>query len=403
MTAPARPVAPLRAFTLFLLMGATGGMLAGCGALPSSGPLAMEVSAQEAGEDQIGGYILVPIDERVTAVTAAQPQPSLRRVFPGRIPAPDLRIGIGDSITVTIWEAASGGLFSAAPNTPGALAGARTATLPEQVVGRDGTIGIPYAGRLRVVGMLPSEVETSIVEKLEGLAIKPQAVVTIAGNASNTVVVNGEATQGAVIPLNPKGNRLLEVLAKAGKITQPVQETVIRLTRANTTAAIAFNEVLTRPEENIFLRPGDVLTVVHDPPTFTVFGGTLQNARVPLTAQDMTLEEALAKVGGLNDLRADPAGIFLLRFEPAKLAHELAPDRPMPSEGSLVPVIYRLNLRSTNSFFLARAFKMKNKDIVYIANSPSDTLVKFLRIVTPVVSALRGGFQTYEAYERTSR
>jgi hypothetical protein len=34
---------------------------------------------------------------------------------------------------------------------------------------------------------------------------------------------------------------------------------------------------------------------------------------------------------------------------------------------------------------------MKNKDILYIANAPSDTLNKALRIILPVLSALKGG------------
>ena len=46
----------------------------------------------------------------------------------------------------------------------------------------------------------------------------------------------------------------------------------------------------------------------------------------------------------------------------------------MPSEGNLIPVVYRLNLRDANSFFLARAFPMKDKDILYVANAPSDAL-----------------------------
>jgi polysaccharide export outer membrane protein len=102
---------------------------------------------------------------------------------------------------------------------------------------------------------------------------------------------------------------------------------------------------LAYPEKNVYAVPEDVITVVRDPQTFTAFGGTGRNAQVPFDAAGITLEEAIAKAGGLLDYRADPAGIFLLRFEPTPLVAQLARNRDLPSAGDLVPVVYRLNLR----------------------------------------------------------
>jgi polysaccharide export outer membrane protein len=73
----------------------------------------------------------------------------------------------------------------------------------------------------------------------------------------------------------------------------------------------------------------------------------------------------------------------------------MAPDRPLPSAGNLVPVVYRLNLREANSFFLARAFPVKDKDIVYIANSASDPVQKFLNLVGTVTSPVISGAAVY--------
>jgi polysaccharide biosynthesis/export protein len=55
----------------------------------------------------------------------------------------------------------------------------------------------------------------------------------------------------------------------------------------------------------------------------------------------ITLEEAIARIGGLNDYRADPGGVFLLRFEPFPLVAQFVPDAALPPGGNLVPVIYR--------------------------------------------------------------
>jgi polysaccharide biosynthesis/export protein len=382
---------------ILLVSIAIASALAGCSALPSSGPIADEVASQEGQVSPLGGYVLVDIDERVASITSSQPRDSFARVFRNTGPAPDLRVGVGDSVVVTIYEAAAGGLFSAGVADRSAAAGSRTASIPEQVVARDGTIEVPYAGRLRVAGLRPGAVEAAVVKALEGKAIQPQAVVTITRNYSNTATVGGEVASGSRVSLNPRGDRILDVIASAGGIRVGAHEAFIRLTRRNSTVSVAYNALLSAPAENIFVLPGDILTVVRDPQTFTTFGATGRSEKVPFDTAGATLEEALAKAGGLLDNRADPGGIFLFRFEPAALVAQLMPGRPLPSNGNLVPVVYRLNLRQANSFFLARAFPVKDKDILYIANSASDPLQKFLNLVGTVTSPVISGAATYGA------
>ena len=243
----------------------------------------------------------------------------------------------------------------------------------------------------------PAEVERTVVEALTHKAIQPQAVVTISKNLSNTVSVGGEVTAGARIPLTTKGDRILDVIASAGGIHVPASDAFIQLTRGRRTVSVAYNAILAHPEENIYVMPGDDITVVRDPQTFTAFGGTGKNAQVPFDAAGITLEEAIAKAGGLLDYRADPAGIFLLRFEPTGLVQQLVPSRDLPSQGDLVPVVYRLNLKDANSFFLARSFPMRDKDILYVANSASDPVQKFLGLVGTIAAPAVTGAAVYGA------
>ena len=381
-------------YGLFVLMAAN--LVGSCG-LPAGGPQTSDIVADQSPQGALGGYVLVDVDESVASVTASQPRESFKRVFTTGRPPPDLRIGIGDSVVVTIWEAAAGGLFSAAPGDRSLSAGSRTATLPAQVVDRDGTIEIPYAGRLQVAGLTPAEVERRVVEALNHKAIQPQTVVTIEKNVSNTVSVGGEVTTAGRIPLTTKGDRILDVIASAGGIHIPASDAFIQLTRGRRTVSVAYNAILAHPEENIFVAPGDDITVIRDPQTFTAFGGTGRNAQVPFDAAGITLEEAIAKAGGLLDYRADPAGIFLLRFEPTGLVEQLVPSRELPSQGDLVPVVYRLNLKDANSFFLARSFPMRDKDILYVANSASDPVQKFLGLVGTITAPVVTGAAVYGA------
>ena len=51
-------------------------------------------------------------------------------------------------------------------------------------------------------------------------------------------------------------------------------------------------------------------------------------------------------------------------------------------------VVYRINLRDPNTYFLARNFAVQNKDIIYVANAIATELQKFLTIVQGGASAV---------------
>jgi polysaccharide biosynthesis/export protein len=375
-------------------------LTAACSSMPAAGPMASDIvdRASNPASSVDFDYMLIEVTEPILNTLALRPVESLAASFGIGGPPPVLVIGVGDSVNVTIWEAAPGGLFSSAP-TQVTSAGSRTATIPEQVVARDGTISVPYAGRIRVVGERPGDVEDIIVRALTGKAIEPQAVVTVTRNISNTVSVAGEVVGGARVPLTLKGDRVLDVIASAGGLRVPANEAWIRLTRGPRTVSVGYNTILARPQENIFLRSGDVLTVVRKPQTFTMFGAAAANAVVPFGADVVTLEEAVAKAGGLLDFRADPQGVFLFRFEPVELVRKLTPGPKKVYGHGIVPVVYRLNFRDAGSYFLARRFEIRDKDLVYIANHPVSELGKFLAIIGSAISpALSAGAIGAEVY-----
>lgn len=383
-----------RAGALLAVFGITG--LAGCSALPSAGPTATEIVQNEtpANTPTLTGYMVVDIDGHVVSVLSRRPKSSLFSMFKSGKKPPDVRLGVGDSISVTIWEAGAGGLFSTA-SLDKTSPGSRTATLPVQEIAQDGTIQIPYAGRLKVAGLRPAQVEALIVKDLQGKAIEPQAVVTLAKTRSATVTITGEVTNGMLAPVSVVGDRVLDVVATAGGIKAPAYETFVSLTRGQTTATVAFNAILADARENVYVRPGDVLTVIKQPQRFTVFGGTGRNELVPFDAAGITLEEALARAGGLQDFRADANGVFLLRFEPAAVATQLEPSRKDQIVTPIVPVVYRLALRDANSYFLARSFQMRDKDIIYVANAPMTEVQKFLSVIGSVTAPVVSGAAVY--------
>jgi polysaccharide export outer membrane protein len=354
-------------------------LLSGCASLPSSGPSADDV-VQQSTTAGVQNYAVLDVTPEVIDILSARQADNLLASFGDYRPSIDSSIGIGDTLSVTVWEAAAGGLFSAPLLSDRFSTGSKSATIPEQVVGRDGSISVPYAGRIRVAGQSVEQVQSTIEQALQGKAIQPQVLVSIIRPVSNSVTVTGEVSAGARIPLSVKGDRLLEVIAAAGGIRAPVNETFIQLSRGPRTVRVAMSRVVRDPSQNIYMRPNDVLTLVREPQTFIVYGATGRNAEVAFDADGISLAEAIGKAGGLLDSRADPAGVFVLRYEPAATARRLLPGSSLVASGRSVPVVYRVNLRDSQNMFLAQKFHVFAKDMLYVTNAPFTEAQKALQV-----------------------
>ena len=117
------------------------------------------------------------------------------------------------------------------------------------------------------------------------------------------------------MPLTAKGERLLDALAAAGGVRQPVNKMTLQVSRSGQVQAMALDAIIRDPKQNIVLQPGDVITSFFQPLSFTVLGATGKNEEINFEAQGISIAQALARAGGLQDVRADARGVFLFRFE----------------------------------------------------------------------------------------
>ena len=372
-----------------ILVSLVGATLGGCSTLPTAGPTTGQVVDQAVKDDQ-ARFDIVDVDNNVVSALLARPAESFQSRFRQYGKPPDSKIGIGDAITVTIWEAAGGGLFGGGITT-GVSPGSRSVTIPDQVVARDGAISVPFADRIHVAGQSSLEVQRTIEQRLAEKAIEPQVLVNITRSITNTATVSGEVVAGARVPLSINGDRLLDLIALAGGAKSPVYETFVRLSRNGVTATIPMEQLVSEPAENIYAWPGDVLTLVRIPQTFSVFGATGQNMQVTFGAEKITLAEALAKAGGLQDLRADPAGVFLFRFEPPAVVGALKASALATGPGGSSPVVYRLDLSDANSYFFAQRFPVEDKDVIYVANARLNELQKFFTLLNTITGPVITG------------
>jgi len=381
-------------FRIAAVMAFLAACLSGCAYLPTSGPSADEV-AQTASVAEPGTAVIqiVDVSDSVTRQLLAQRSQKLFSETLGTSAADVLRVGIGDSIEVSVWEAVPATLFgSGLADIKGVPGTSRATVFPEQVVGAAGTISIPFAGAIQARNRSLQQIEVDVADRLKGKANQPQVLVRSIRNVSSTVTVVGEVSNSAIVPLSARGERLLDALAAVGGTRQPVNKMTIQVTRGASVQALPLDTIIRDPRQNIPLHPGDVITALFQPLSFIALGATGKNEEVNFEAQGITLAQALARVGGLLDARSNPQGVFIFRFEPqAALAW---PRQPVSATAEgMVPVVYRIDLKNPASFFVMQSFPVNNRDILYVSNAPAAELQKFLNVVFsvayPVLSAIQ--------------
>ncbi len=365
-------------------------VLAGCGSFPSSGPNREDIKD---GEATVQSYSVrvVDLDDYVAKrVAGSSKRLRFSDVFNNTKPV-DFKIGSGDAIEIFVWEAPPAVLFSNGALGDSRLGPAttRSNSFPEQTVPSLGIINFPFVGEVSVVGKTPHEIELEIARRLQGKANQPQVIVRVTRNATSNVTVVGEVVQSLRMPLTPKGERLLDAVAAAGGVRLPVGKMTLQLTRGEVVQSMALDSIILDPAQNIFLQSGDIVTALYQPLSFTALGATGKNEEISFEAQGISLAQALARSGGLQDQRADAKGVFIFRYEEPLVLGVAAENLPLTPDGK-IPVIYRVDLKDPRSFFVAQGFPIRNKDVMYVSNAPVAELQKFMSILTSVVFTAQG-------------
>lgn len=358
-----------------------------CNVVSSAGP-SRGMVARTGSPSNISGIRVIQVTDLIARQVQAAETKKLFSETLGDVRATGTIVGVGDVIQVNLWEAPPATLFgdsSAAARMGLSNATSQTTTFPEQRVGEDGQINIPFAGAVSVVGRTTDEIETDIIRRLQGKAHEPQAIVRIVQNQTATATIVGDVRASQRMPLTARGERLLDALAAAGGVAQPINKITIQITRGSEVEAMSLDRIIADPRQNIMLQTGDVITALFQPYSFTALGATGRNEEMPFEASGITLAQALGRLGGLQDQRADPKGVFIFRFEdPAALGVVDLTGIPTTPEGK-IPVIYSVDMKDPASYFTAQNFPMRNKDMVYSSNAPLADIQKFVTIISSVV------------------
>ena len=90
------------ALGIFLALGS-------CSLMPADGPTSMDVRSGQADPEGLP-YATIKLTPQVIDILATE-APSLSAAFADRRPPGNIRFGVGDVVSVTVFEAGAGGLF----------------------------------------------------------------------------------------------------------------------------------------------------------------------------------------------------------------------------------------------------------------------------------------------------
>jgi polysaccharide biosynthesis/export protein len=367
--------------------------LGNCSLIPTSGPATVDILSGQRDPKSLN-YAIVHLTPNIIDIQAKN-APRLV-AFSDRSRPTDIVFGIGDVVSVTIFESAAGGLFIP---VEGGVRPGNFVTIPNQPVDVKGNISIPYAGSIRALGRTQVQVQDAIVSALKSRAIEPQAIVSLVEQKTSMITVLGEG-RSARIPANSTPERILDVISRAGMGTTTIggvstsgSDTWVILERNGRRAVAPLGALLYEPANNIFAHPNDTIYLYREPQTFLALGAVGGQRQVPFDAWRVSLAEAIGKAGGLIDLQADPAAVFLYRGEARDIAAAMGIDCSQ-YQGPMIPVIYMINLRDPSEYFLASSFEMRNKDIIYVSNAFAVDSTKFMNYLTTINATVQAPITT---------
>ncbi|MFA7496505.1 MAG: polysaccharide biosynthesis/export family protein [Acidithiobacillus sp.] len=367
------------------------GALSGCASyMPYSGPRASSME-DVAHNKTLAGIQLVDVNYAVAHYLqqkVERPNLNLLRDFMNPHPL-SYTVGPGDTLQVYVWEAPPAMLFASSTASMSTPSGSIMTTIPDQMVGSDGDLVMPFAGKIPCTGKTLNEIGAEIKTRLIPMAHDPQVVVRLVKNHAQSITVVGNIKNSAEIPMIPGGVSVLQAIAAAGGVVKPVNKVTIQLSRGGKVLQLPLEEIIRNPHENISLRGGDILTALYKPLQVTVMGATKETKEVDFQASGISLAQALAQAGGLDGNQADAKAVFVFRFEKPTLL----PQWPKPVQltpAGQVPVVFRFNFSDPATLFAAQSFPIQNHDLIYVASAPITDLQKFLGLIVQIVYPIQG-------------
>lgn len=374
MNAP--PLGPRRKAAIVTVLFAAV-LLTGC-QLPRSGPMLSEMTdAHEAKE-----IVVMPATHELAMASRVPDAANFPAHYRDLTQAGFDRLVPGDGINVKVWERDGLGVFAADPSG--------VSDLGIQEIDRAGNVNFPILGKFRAAGLTLAQLHDAVVARLSKLVLGADVSVTRAPNARGQVVtVQGNLTKPGIYPITQTSQRLSSALAQAAPVQTNPDQLIISLRRDNQVASVRLSDIYRNQDNDVMLRPGDVITAYDARQFLTVLGAAGNQGRVTISKRNYSVLDALADSRGLDDKLADPRSVFL--FTPAQAGVDGQPDK--------LPVVYQFDLTRPEQVALAREFTVHEGQAIYISDAPFTQVQKVLSAFRVTMSA---GFSATRAIDSGS-
>ena len=343
----------LRFFVVALLLG-----VAACGPLPRGAALEREVTRQTKSEG--APFDLVPVTRLNAALISKWPvtgwSGSFHWIAASRGPQSQV-LRPGDQVNIQIWDSQVNSLIT--------QTGSNIAVMEGLVVSPSGALFIPYVGNVAVNGLTADGARARIQDSLVAIAPDAQVQLTAAPGVAHAVSVVGGVASPGNYPLPDRNTSILSILATAGGINPALRNPIITLNRGASNYSIPAKDLFDSPSKNTRLHGNDKVIVQQDERAFSALGASGSEELIYFPKEYVTALEAVSLMGGINDQRANPKGVLILREYAAR--HIVLEPANGPKRQH---VIFSLDLTTADGLFAARNFLINPNDTVLATESP---------------------------------
>ncbi|MEP3298804.1 MAG: polysaccharide biosynthesis/export family protein [Pseudoruegeria sp.] len=350
-------------FTKVIMMFAISVFVVGCG-LPRGAAVQSEIL--DIDDSELPGFAVYPVTRSLLTESANWPRtggvPNSGWIKRQRGPSTQI-IASGDEINLTVWDSEENSLLTAAEEKVVALEGIK--------VSSDGSIFMPYVERVFISGMTPDEAREIIQQKMEVIVPAAQVQLSLLPGARNSVDLVGGVSSPGRFALESRDMTVLSLLSLGGGVPDGLRNPLIRLNRDGKIYMTSLARLYANPSLDTTLRGGDKVIVEEDIRSFISLGAAGTQDVVYFSKDRLTALEAVSLIGGVQNRRADPQAILILRNYPDNSGQPgvVGPREPR--------VIFAMDLTSPDGLFSAKKFEVHPDDLVYPTESVA-TMVEFI-------------------------
>jgi polysaccharide export outer membrane protein len=309
-------------------------------------------------------YRLVPITGKEIAMErAGGSEATIPPELLGYQPEP-YRIGIGDSLYITVWDHPELTSPAGAQQQPSANG---------RLVRADGTLYYPYAGIVPAVGLTIEQLRSTLATKLAPFVEKPQVDLSVINYGVQRVTIRGAFLKTDPQPITVAPMTLAQTVGAAAVDPLNADLSNLTLTRDGRTYHLDLDALSRAPHglDDVWMKAGDqVFLSYNDKKEVYVLGEVNHPLAIPFKTTSLNLTQALGRAGGLSQLTSKGRAVYVIRGV-ADMEQEPA-------------TIYQLNADSPAAFALGSEFAVRPGDVVFVGAADVTRWSRFLAQLVPL-------------------